>query len=158
MNQGPRQSSRRCGLTRTNRLIRSSSFACVDSAPPQEFVYSRMSLKSSLCLLRVMRDVCSLVTAALGRVFTRLSQKVVIIVTPCQCLLFSPALLSSRRNYLSGLASVICLPSPGPTMRQWPDVYCICLQYVYLFPEIWHFIATYWRALHSHERGRRGVT
>ena len=159
-----------------------------------------------------MRDVCSLVIAALGRVLSLhppffLSQKVVIIVTPCQCLLFSPALLSSGRNYLSWprhtcsdnmawtiakfkrnptsmliiwlgqyflhwpsicslfkfllslrggvsplCASLISLPSPKPAMRQWPDVYCICLQYVYLFSEIWHFIATYWRAPHSHRR------
>ena len=41
-------------------------------------------------------------SSVLGSVLllTLASQKVVIIVTPCQCLLFSPTLLSSRRNYL----------------------------------------------------------
>ena len=62
------------------------------------------------------------------------SQKVVIIVTPCQCLLFSPALLSSQRNYLptSPLLSappLIASPisRPLPNNGQWAR----CLLYLF---------------------------
>lgn len=73
-----------------------------------------------------------------SRVLTRPSQKVVIIVTPCQCLLFSPALLSSQRNYLATspllsapplIASPISRPQPnnGQWARCLLYLFAICL-------------------------------